>query len=185
MDKKDKIINASAEAFVELGFHGAPITKLIKRAGVSNGTFFYYFKTKEELITAIYVAIKQDLYNAINGSMAEDLTVKKRVYLLWKSWVNWGIRNMTYFKFLEQFASSPFINNVDREQMHNDYSFIEDILNKGIKDEVLVSIDVKLMCEIIYGSIRSAILYNIKQEDKACVAENLIFDLLWKSIVNT
>ena len=184
MTKRELILEASLKIFVEYGFHGAPITKLISEAGFSNVTFFHYFKTKEELITELYVEIKRELYDTINKDIRDSLIVKKTLRSIWMNWVIWGSENPTKFKFLELFSSSPFINNIDKEAMRQTYLFTSEILNKGINDELLIDKDIRLLNEIIYGSIRGTILYIqkcglLKEKDM-----EEIFGLLWKSIVN-
>jgi AcrR family transcriptional regulator len=46
-----QIIEAAREAFLEFGF-GAPSSEIARRAGVSEGTIFKRFRTKEELFVA-------------------------------------------------------------------------------------------------------------------------------------
>ena len=184
MNKREQIISSSIEVFVEYGFHGAPITKLIKSIGVSNGTFFYYFKTKEELITAIYVEIKKELYASIYIDESSSVPIKKGLRELWKNWVLWARDNEMKFKFIEIFANSPFVSLVDKEEMQKAYMFIGSLLKRGIEEEVLIDLDVKLISGLIYGSIRATILYNQnykKQSDDELVH---VFDLMWKSIVS-
>ncbi|MCJ7500817.1 TetR/AcrR family transcriptional regulator, partial [bacterium] len=53
-DKRQAIMEAALDLFVELGFHGAPTSLIAKRAGVGVGTIYRYFQSKEELIHRIY-----------------------------------------------------------------------------------------------------------------------------------
>ena len=61
MDKRKQILDAALKLFVELGFHGTPTSMIAKEAGVANGTLFHYFATKDELVIALYVAIKNQM----------------------------------------------------------------------------------------------------------------------------
>ncbi|WP_243669198.1 TetR/AcrR family transcriptional regulator [Methanoculleus chikugoensis] len=58
--KKTAIVATAVRLFTERGgFHGTPPTSLIAReAGISNGTLFHYFPTKEELINFAYFDIE-------------------------------------------------------------------------------------------------------------------------------
>ncbi|UNL86874.1 TetR/AcrR family transcriptional regulator [Priestia koreensis] len=183
MDKKQQIIDESIKVFVEYGFHGAPITKLVKSAHVSNGTFFYYFKTKEDLITAIYVSTKEEIYHEIVLDIKEVVSVKKSMRNLWMNWANWGIANEQKFKFLEIFASSPYINSLEKKEVADTFIFIEELLQKGIRDEIIIPMDITLLSHIFYSSIRTTIMY---QQIKSLSQEEMetIFNLMWKSIVD-
>ncbi|MBM7586089.1 AcrR family transcriptional regulator [Bacillus pakistanensis] len=53
MSKHDKIIDAAMEVISEKGFEKTSISEIVKRAGIAQGTFYLYFKTKSSLIPAI------------------------------------------------------------------------------------------------------------------------------------
>ena len=63
MDKREQILLAALKLFTEFGFHGTPTSKIAVEAGVSNGTLFHYFKTKEALILALYDYVKKNSTN--------------------------------------------------------------------------------------------------------------------------
>jgi TetR/AcrR family transcriptional repressor of nem operon len=45
----ERILDAAESCFMERGVGGTSIDQMIKKAGISKGNFFYYFKGKEEL----------------------------------------------------------------------------------------------------------------------------------------
>lgn len=49
LDKRDQIINAAFDEFGENGFKKASTNNIVKKAGVSKGLLYHYFKSKEEL----------------------------------------------------------------------------------------------------------------------------------------
>lgn len=51
--RRRQILEAAEECFRDKGFHGASIAEISAVAGVSAGHIYYYFKNKEEIITAI------------------------------------------------------------------------------------------------------------------------------------
>jgi len=51
-----RLIDAAAEAFAELGFHGATLADVGRRAGMTTGAIYGNFKNKEELFLAIFEA---------------------------------------------------------------------------------------------------------------------------------
>lgn len=59
-DKKQALLEAATAAFAQSGI--AASTALIARnAGVAEGTLFRYFATKDDLLNALYLHLKQDL----------------------------------------------------------------------------------------------------------------------------
>ncbi|GAA4959566.1 TetR/AcrR family transcriptional regulator [Actinoplanes utahensis] len=51
--RRQQILDAAARCFVRNGFHQTSMQDVIKEAGLSVGAFYRYFKSKNELITAI------------------------------------------------------------------------------------------------------------------------------------
>lgn len=183
MEKKQQIIDESLNVFVEYGFHGSPITKLVKSAQVSNGTFFYYFKTKEDLITAIYVSTKEEIHRHIVLDINEVTSVKKSMRDLWMNWAKWGIANKQKFMFQEIFSTSPYINSLEKKEVADTFIFIKELLLKGIHDEIIIPMDVTLLSHLFYSSIRTAVMYH---QVKPLSHEEMetIFTIMWKSFVD-
>ncbi|CAL9621648.1 A-factor receptor protein (plasmid) [Streptomyces sp. enrichment culture] len=50
---RQSIIRGAAEVFDEYGFNGASISRIMKRAGVSQGAMYFHFKSKEDLARAV------------------------------------------------------------------------------------------------------------------------------------
>ena len=54
--RREAILSATVEEVLRNGFDGTSIQQIANRAGVSPGLVMYHFKTKEELITAAWIA---------------------------------------------------------------------------------------------------------------------------------
>ena len=52
-DRPREICAAALEVFAEKGFAAAKLDEIAKRAGVSKGTLYLYFKDKEDLFRAV------------------------------------------------------------------------------------------------------------------------------------
>ena len=52
-DRPREICAAALQVFTDKGFAAAKLDEIAKRAGVSKGTLYLYFKDKEELFRAV------------------------------------------------------------------------------------------------------------------------------------
>lgn len=50
---RDRILRAANDLFYDNGFNATGIDRIIAESGVTKGNFFYHFKNKEELATAV------------------------------------------------------------------------------------------------------------------------------------
>ena len=53
-EKRLKILQSAAEAFAEKGYYDTSVQNITERAGVSTGTFYIYYKNKEEILLSLY-----------------------------------------------------------------------------------------------------------------------------------
>lgn len=58
---RDKIINECTALFDSKGFKETSIQDIVDNIGVTKGTFYYYFKSKQELLRGIHLSFISDL----------------------------------------------------------------------------------------------------------------------------
>jgi AcrR family transcriptional regulator len=51
---REKILEAALELFAQESFHGATVSKLARKAGVSKGLIYNYFDSKEDLLLRLF-----------------------------------------------------------------------------------------------------------------------------------
>jgi len=91
-DKRSAILAAAAEIFAERGL-GAATSAISSAAGIAEGTLFTYFKTKDELLNALYREIKMELSSAMMSNFPRKKSVRTRLHHIWNRFVNWGVAN--------------------------------------------------------------------------------------------
>ena len=52
-EKKEKIIEAAIEEFIEKGYERASINSIIKMADISRGSFYTYFEDKDRMTKGV------------------------------------------------------------------------------------------------------------------------------------
>jgi AcrR family transcriptional regulator len=58
---RERILQAAHEIFVDKGYHDTKVVDIIERAGCGHGTFYDYFKSKDEALLAILNEIIREL----------------------------------------------------------------------------------------------------------------------------
>jgi AcrR family transcriptional regulator len=51
--RRQEILASALRCFSREGFHGTTITDIVRQSGVSQGTFYLYFQTKDDVIAAL------------------------------------------------------------------------------------------------------------------------------------
>lgn len=89
--KPEEILAAALSVFVQEGV-SVSTARIAAAAGVSNGTLFNYFPTKQALIDALYVSIKTDLADAA-GEFDDTEPIERRMRQVWDRWFGWARQN--------------------------------------------------------------------------------------------
>ncbi len=77
--KKLNIINAGFKVFAEYGYSKASVEEIVKTAGISKGSLFYYFETKKNFYLHLYLYCGEQLERIID-SPGPDGTPAYMVY---------------------------------------------------------------------------------------------------------
>src|ERR1700691_4304885 len=101
-DKRNAILDAATRLFAERGLTAAPTSEISKLAGVAEGTLFTYFKTKDDLINALYREVKLELADAMMSDFPRKKNIRTKLRHVWDRYVNWGIKNPSQHKVLQQ-----------------------------------------------------------------------------------
>ncbi len=55
-EKQKKILESAVSEFTQRGFDGASLNQIISTAGLSKGSFYYYFENKIDLLVGVLEA---------------------------------------------------------------------------------------------------------------------------------
>lgn len=141
MSKRDIILEAALGLFIKQGFEKTPTSAISKTAQVATGTLFHHFKTKEDLISALYLDIKLNLKELLINSINQDILsnpdnmnqafIEETFQSVWSSMIHWVLENPCKFKFLTQFSDSAHINSETRERVESAFSEWNTLFEKG------------------------------------------------------
>ena len=87
--KKRHILNNAARVFAVKGYHNTNIRDILDEAGISTGSFYFYFNTKEELFEILYdemiktyVSVLQDAVDTMTDDAGNvEVSIAKAVTL--------------------------------------------------------------------------------------------------------
>tara|TARA_X000000950_G_scaffold28085_1_gene30272 strand:- start:39888 stop:40457 length:570 start_codon:yes stop_codon:yes gene_type:complete len=162
-DKKEKILNAAIELFSEHGV-GVPTAKIAKNAGVSNGTLFNYFATKQELIDAMYLHIKYIISQAIINDIDFSADVKEIFYNLWRGYIGWACTNPRDYTVIDLLNTSQILSPEVITKGRDFFSDINDAAIRAIDEKKFVDLPCDYICEVA-GSLMNATINYIQKNE--------------------
>ncbi len=79
-ERKADLVEAAERLFLEKGYDNTAVGDIVKLVGVAQGTFYYHFKSKEDILGAVLVGSLDDVGRAISDiTNRGDLTPPEKV----------------------------------------------------------------------------------------------------------
>ena len=108
--KKKLIIDTAFKVFSLKGYHGTTVKDVVVEAYISVGTFYFYFKNKEDLFETLYDEGSEEFYNALCNSLKNinneiDLGFSKAIAFFLKT-IELN-RSMAKIMFIEAVGLNP------------------------------------------------------------------------------
>lgn len=147
--KKQNIISISISEFAKHGYLQSSTNRIVKNAGISKGSLFKYFESKEELYFYLLECVIQEFISSLNEtlvSLPNDLFKRVIQYSEWE--FSWYIQNPDKFQLIFNAFSkneSDIYQKIEArfnyESQNIYYSLLEDIDTKPFKWDKRKTID--------------------------------------------
>lgn len=142
--KRSDIINAAAEEFRLIGYAGARIDKIAKRANVSKRTLYKHFASKELLFQAIIELVMAGYQESEIAEYNPDVPIKQQLIDAVTAYVavisddsNISLTRVVLSEFLRDQAASR--KAFERSEMH--HKPFADLIKLAMKDGKLREVD--------------------------------------------
>jgi len=151
-DKRDVILEAAIDLFVERGFYGTAVPEIADRAGVGAGTIYRYFASKEALVNALYQQFKSELTGRVLKDFPVDKPARQMIHHLWTALAAFVKERPRVFAFLELHHHGSYLdaesNQMERRMLDLAVRFLEAAQARG---EVKAHPPM-LLISIVYGA---------------------------------
>ncbi len=78
----NEILDATEHLFATKGYHGTTICDIAKKMGVAQGMFYYYFKSKEEILEALLNRHTSAIISEIKAMLCSNITPPQKIDLM-------------------------------------------------------------------------------------------------------
>jgi TetR/AcrR family transcriptional regulator, multidrug resistance operon repressor len=164
LNKRSKILNTMLKLVVRQGIQATPMSQVVKESGVAAGTIYHHFSSKEEIINELYLNLKQEFGKALTENINPDLDYKSLFFQTWRNLYDYFYENETAFHFAEQIGHCTMITPETKQKGEVYYLPILQFFAAGIAQDHLRDMDLKLMSNLIYGNVVTAVQLSLSGE---------------------
>lgn len=140
IERKQLILDNALELFAEKGYFPTSIDDIVKRAGISKGLIYTYFKSKEEIFLDI-ADNWQDISQRNNTFMEHignnnNLKLSDKLISLWDDIVSqWTTKNLMFARILYEFwfesSKIPELQQIMIKRSETSVRFVEQIISES------------------------------------------------------
>ena len=163
--RQERILTGALEVFKSKGLDNSTMEEIAAESGFGKATLYYYFRSKEEVFSAILENGWQMLWLSLEPVISANITPRKTfIQMLLKIAEN--IRNRPgLFEFL--FNAPKIISFEDepwKKYQNHMYSTLHSLLEEGIKTGEFPDINPKLLFKAMGGLFMGLVLMGEKKE---------------------
>jgi len=172
---RERIVRAAKEEFALRGYHGTQISHIVKRAGVARGTFYLYFKSKEELFKELLKGVIEDLRSLIKpvDPLRDPLPqVEENLRRV----IDYALKNEELARIILYRACEPEFAEPLQSFFSELTSMVKKSLERGMNMGLLREHDPEVVAAVVIGGVKEVVkelLEGSKREPKE-VAKKLI-----------
>ena len=134
--RRNQILDAATKVFVRLGFQHARMDDIVEESGLSKGTLYWYFKSKEDIINAILRRLFTGELENLESLLQAEGPASERLLQLTKYRVI-GMKRMSnlvpiIFEFYAVAVHQQWVKQFIGDYFKHFRGLLEDLIQQGI-----------------------------------------------------
>jgi len=156
--KDDEKLRAIARATFTLveqtGLSGLTMAAIAREAGLATGTLYVYFKSKEELMVALYERAKTETAAGLLHGDDPNAPFRVRFQRTWTNWLEHRLNAYAQMVFLEQYYNSPWFTEESRNLSARLFKDWLDLIEAAKAQQILKDVPTPMLINAFGGSVR-------------------------------
>jgi TetR/AcrR family transcriptional regulator len=150
-----RILDAAMDIFSEVGYEGARIDEIAKRAGVNKAMIYYRIGDKKTLYEEVIHDVFGDIAERINDNIKEDLSPEDKFNIYIANIALTMSRHPAFPKImLREMASGwSHFSKAVIEDIAGVLSIVRDIIDEGVKKGVFIEINPVVIHLMVVGTL--------------------------------
>ena len=119
------MMNAAIRVVADYGIGGFTTKKWAAEAGVAEGSLYYHFKSKNDLLDQTFLYVNHQIASALavdESKLADQETLKKTADNIWRTAYRYLIENAEYTKYFCRYRTSTRYSQEIRNYLREEYT---------------------------------------------------------------
>ncbi len=181
--KEQAIFDAAITLITTNGLADTSMSKIAKVADVSAATIYIYFENKEDMLNKTYTHVKREIAAALGKGLQPKLTVEEAFKVIWNNFYKYAVKNSVKFSFTEQFANSPLVDRVHKEEGMSYFQTLFEWFERGKREKVFKDVPVEIFTAFAFapliGLVKQHFCGEVVLDNKLLKA---VYEITWKAV---
>jgi TetR/AcrR family transcriptional repressor of multidrug resistance operon len=181
--KEQAIFDAAISLITANGFADTSMSKIAKAADVSPATIYIYFENKEDMLNKTYTHVKREIAAAIGKGLQPKLTVEAAFKVIWNNFYKYAVKNAVKFSFTEQFANSPLVDRVHKEEAMSYFQTLFAWFERGKREKVFKDLPPEVFAAFAFapliGMVKQHFCGEVVLDAKLL---KTVYEITWKAV---
>lgn len=167
MTTKEKLLNASKELFSLKGYANTTVDDIVRHAGLSKGAFYFYFKSKDQLIEEMVNSMAERTKDIMRGWLQKDVSAQEAIKGHVKEFLSecYEDRQIAFVFFFELLCSKEEFRLMHRKHMDDIRQLLTLMVEKGYRKGEFRWGSVETLVNLIVGYARLIYIEKLLMQD--------------------
>ena len=151
-DRRESILDAALQCFVERCFHGTAIPQIAHKADIAAGTIYHYFDSKEALVNALYRTWKAAIAQRVFTAFPQAAPVRTQFQVMWNEMVAFALGAPMAFAFIELHNHASYLDAESVAIDRNVKDFTLQVIRRAQTEGLVKPLDAYVLMELVFGA---------------------------------
>jgi TetR/AcrR family transcriptional regulator, repressor of fatR-cypB operon len=151
-DRRESILDAALQCFVERGFHGTSVPEIAAKANIAPGTIYHYFDSKEALVNALYRSWKTHVGQRVFTAFPQGAPVREQFRVMWNEMVAFAQSAPMAFAFIETHNHASYLDAESHAIDRNIHTFAHAMIQRAQREGLVKPLDAWVLMELVFGA---------------------------------
>jgi AcrR family transcriptional regulator len=148
------VLETTLRLLIEKNLQATSMALISKESGVSTGSIYYYFKSKEEVVNELFRGIVKFYNEAIYTEFHREVSIRERFWRFWENVIRFNMEYPLAFQFLEQYSFSPYIDEAIKQEANQEScGQLAALYAEAVQQQLFIEFEPRHMVLMHFGAV--------------------------------
>jgi AcrR family transcriptional regulator len=133
--RREELVDIAEELFLENGYEETPVSDIVKKAQVAQGTFYYYFESKDEILDAIVDRyLNEFVRDAGEQVKRDDISAVEKMISFFKTGSRFSVGRKKLVNYLHEEKNALLHLKIEQKGSALIVPLLTDVIEQGARE---------------------------------------------------